>query len=137
LALPLCGALSDRIGRPRTYAIGAFVLALSAFPAFMAFQTGDITTIHATMIVTFGIAYPLCYGPQAALFSDLFEARVRYTGISFVYQVSGIFASGITPLVATWLFELGDQEPWLICAYVVFAALVSMISAILIGRRRS
>lgn len=137
LALPLCGALSDRIGRPRTYAIGAFVLALSVFPGFMAFQTGDITTIHATMIVTFGIAYPLCYGPQAALFSDLFEARVRYTGISFVYQVSGIFASGITPLVATWLFELGDQEPWLICAYVVFAALVSMISAILIGRRRS
>ena len=137
LALPLCGALSDRIGRPKTYAIGAFVLALSAFPGFMAFQTGDITTIYATMIVTFGIAYPLCYGPQAALFSDLFEARVRYTGISFVYQVSGIFASGITPLVATWLFELGDQEPWLICAYVVFAALVSMISAILIGRRRS
>ena len=136
LALPLCGALSDRIGRPKTYAIGAFVLALSAFPGFMAFQTGNVTTIYATMIVTFGIAYPLCYGPQAALFSDLFEARVRYTGISFVYQVSGIFASGITPLVATWLFELGDQEPWLICAYVVFAALVSMISAILIERRR-
>src|SRR4029077_14333462 len=99
--------------------------------------TGNVTTIYATMIVTFGIAYPLYYGPQAALFSDLFEARVRYTGISFVYQVSGIFASGITPLVATWLFELADQEPWLICAYVVFAALVSMISAILIGRRRS
>lgn len=137
VALPMFGALSDRIGRARTYAIGSFLLALCAFPGFIAFQTGDAVTIYATMIVTFGIAYSLCYGPEAALFSDLFEARVRYTGLSFVYQVSGIFASGITPLVATWLFELDNRQPWLICAYVVFAALVSMLSAILIGQSRS
>jgi hypothetical protein len=34
------------------------------------------------------------YGPEAALFAELFDARVRYSGISFVYQFSGIFASG-------------------------------------------
>jgi hypothetical protein len=74
----------------------------------------------------------MCYGPEAALFSDLFDARVRYTGISFVYQFSGIFASGLTPIIATYLLAKGGGQPWLICAYVVFAALVSMFSALAI-----
>lgn len=136
ITIPLFGALSDRIGRPRTYAIGSLLLGLCVVPAFMAFHTGNTVTIYTAMIVAFGIVYALCYGPEAALFSDLFSTEVRYTGVSFVYQVSGVFASGITPLVATWLFEAGDQKPWLICGYVAFAALVSMISALLIGRRQ-
>lgn len=134
--VPLFGALSDRIGRPRTYAIGSFLLALSAYRGFLAFSTGDPVTIFATLIVVFGIVYAICYGPEAALFADLFDARVRYTGVSFVYQFSGIFASGITPIIATYLVEQNKGQPWYVCGYVVFAALVSMVSAIAIGRRR-
>jgi hypothetical protein len=70
--------------------------------------------------------YPAVYGPQAALFSELFDTRVRYTGISFVYQFSGIFASGLTPIIATSLLPAGGNKPWLICAYIL---VVSMISA--------
>ncbi|MFX5476370.1 hypothetical protein ABTD55_20860, partial [Acinetobacter baumannii] len=61
-------------------------------------------------------------------------AKVRYTGISFVYQFSGIFASGITPIIATALLKSGEGKPWQICAYVMFAGLVSAVSAALIGR---
>jgi len=60
---------------------------------------------------------------------------VRYTGISFVYQFSGIFSSGITPIVATALLAKGHGQPWLICAYTVFAGVVSALSAWWIGRR--
>ena len=133
-SIPVFGWLSDRLGRPRTYAIGSFLLALTVIPLFMAFNTGNNTIVMAALIVAFGIVYAMCYGPEAALFADLFDARVRYTGISFVYQFSGIFASGITPNIAQALFEANGKQPWYIAYYVIFAALVSMFSAIAIGR---
>jgi hypothetical protein len=71
----------------------------------------------------------MCYGPEAALFCDLFDASVRYTGISFVHQFLGIFASRITPIIATYLIAANSDQPWYLCAYVVFAALVSAACA--------
>jgi MHS family shikimate/dehydroshikimate transporter-like MFS transporter len=62
---------------------------------------------------------------------------VRYTGISFVYQFSGIFASGITPIIATALLKSGGGEPWQICMYVLFAGAVSALCAWMIGRSPS
>jgi metabolite-proton symporter len=134
-AIPMFGKLSDYWGRPKTYAIGSLLLALVTFPAFMLMDSGNLLWVALALIVPFGIIYPMCYGPEAALFSDLFDVKVRYTGISFVYQFSGIFASGITPIIATYLIDFGDGTPWLLAGYVVFAALVSMVSALLIRPR--
>ncbi len=77
----------------------------------------------------FGIVYAAVYGPEAALFSELFDTRVRYSGISFVYQFSGIFASGLTPIIATALLKQGDGQPWLIAAYMLVVGLISAACA--------
>lgn len=127
--IPLFGRLSDKWGRGRTYGIGSILLALSVFPAFWLMSGGHIVAIFVALVLPFGVIYAMCYGPEAALFCDLFDPRVRYTGISFVYQFSGIFASGITPIVATYLIAANGKQPWYLCAYVVFAALVSAASA--------
>ena len=134
--IPYFGALSDRIGRARVYFWGSLVTAASAFPGFwlMTHSGGDVMLIWLSIIVPFGIFYASIYGPEAALFCDLFDAKVRYTGISFVYQFSGIFASGITPIIATALLKSGGGEPWQICAYVLFAGVVSALAALWIGR---
>jgi MHS family metabolite:H+ symporter-like MFS transporter len=77
----------------------------------------------------------MVYGHEAALFAELFDAKVHYTGISFVYQFSGVFASGLTPIIATALLRVNQGKPWMVCAYVMLSALVSAWSARAIERR--
>jgi len=135
--IPFFGRLSDRVGRTRTYAWGSLITALASYPAFwmMVNSGGNALWVWIAIVIPFGIFYAAIYGPEAALFCELFPTRVRYTGISFVYQFSGIFSSGITPIVATALLAKGHGLPWLICAYTVFAGVVSALSAWWIGRR--
>lgn len=137
--IPYFGRLSDRIGRTKVYLWGSLITAVSAFPGFwlMTHSGGNITLIWLSIIVPFGVLYASVYGPEAALFCDLFDPKVRYTGISFVYQFSGIFASGITPIIATALIKSGGGEPWQLCMYVLFAGVVSAFSVWLIGRNPS
>jgi hypothetical protein len=55
---------------------------------------------------------------------------VRYTGVSFVYHFSGIFSSGLTPLVMSWLLIKGGGQPWLICIYVAIVSLISTVAVV-------
>jgi MHS family shikimate/dehydroshikimate transporter-like MFS transporter len=133
--IPLFGRMSDQFGRTRVYAWGALTTGLSALPAFWIWSTfpGQLVLVWLALIVPFGILYASIYGPEAALFCDLFKPQVRYTGISFVYQFSGIFASGLTPIIATALVQVHGDGGWAIALYCVFAGVVSSLSAIWIA----
>jgi len=126
--LPIYGNLSDRIGRRRMFAVAGILIGILSFPAFWLMQTKEPFLIWLAIAVPFAVVYPAVYGPQAALFSELFDTRVRYTGISFVYQFSGIYASGLTPIIATALLPMGGGKPWLICLYVLAVSIVSALS---------
>jgi MHS family metabolite:H+ symporter-like MFS transporter len=136
VSIPFFGRMSDRLGRTKVFMWGSIITALSAFPAFwlMTNSGGNVTLIWISIVIPLGILYAAIYGPEAALFCDLFDAKVRYTGISFVYQFSGIFASGITPIIATALLKTGGGQPWHIALYVLFAGAVSAACAWSIGR---
>jgi MFS family permease len=133
--IPLCGHLSDKYGRRRVYSLGVLGIALLAYPSFWLMSSGDVVLAVIGVVAPFGIVYSAVYGPIAAMFSESFSTRVRYTGISFVYQFSGIFASGLTPLIAAALLKAGDGQPWLIAGYMVLVSLVSLISVAFLGDR--
>ena len=126
--LPIYGNLSDKIGRRRMFGVAGILIGILSFPAFWLMQTKEPLLIWIAIAVPFAVVYPAVYGPQAALFSELFDTRVRYTGISFVYQFSGIYASGLTPIIATALLPMGGNKPWLICLYVLAVSIVSALS---------
>ena len=84
----------------------------------------------------FGIVYAAAYASMASLFSDSFDPTVRYSSISFVYQFSGIFASGLTPMIATMLVQANGSQPWYLCGYLLAAGILSTISTIWLGTLR-
>lgn len=129
--IPYFGAMSDRLGRTRTYFWGSLITGFSSIPAFwlMTNYSDNVFIVWLAIVIPFGILYAMVYGPEAALFCELFDTRVRYTGISFVYQFSGIFASGITPMIATALLHENDGKPWFVVAYTVIVGIISAVSA--------
>ncbi|EHI12343.1 MFS transporter [Mycolicibacterium thermoresistibile] len=126
--LPVSGVLTDRFGAKRIYTIGITAYALAVFPVFALFGTGEIVFYTLGMLLVFGVIHALFYGAQGTLYASLFPARIRYTGLSTVYQLSGIFASGVTPMILTALIAAAGGAPWLACGYLVATALISVVA---------
>ena len=75
------------------------------------------------------------YGPQGTLYASLFPTRIRYTGLSTVYQLSGIYGSALTPLILTSLIAAGHDAPWYACGYLVATAVLSVGATVLLNPR--
>jgi MFS family permease len=126
--LPVSGILADRFGPRRVYLAGVTLYGLLAFPAFALFGTKNLLLFGLAMVVVFGVVHALFYGAQGTLYSALYPTGTRYTGLSFVYQVSGVYASGVTPMILTALIAAVGGAPWLACGYLVATAVISVFA---------
>jgi MHS family shikimate/dehydroshikimate transporter-like MFS transporter len=129
LLVPVSGALSDRFGRKPVFRAGAWAALLFAFPMAVLVQSETRLGIFLALVGGLGVLYGVIYGPLAAFWSELFDTRYRYTALSSLYQISGVVASGLTPLIAAWLVSRGDGSLWLVSAYAVVVAAISLVSA--------
>jgi len=137
--IPFWGHVADRVGKARVYGSGALLSALSVFPAFWVMYSfpGQLVLVWLAIIIPFGVFHAAVFGTMSSLFSECFDASVRYTGISFVYQVAGVFAGGMTPIIAALLTGLNAGNPWLLCSYVLGIGLLSAWCARWIGRHQA
>ena len=126
--IPVWGHVADRIGKAKVYGICALILGFASFPAFWVIENhaDSFFLVCLAIGLPFGILHSAVFGAMASLFSESFDPSVRYSGISFVYQFTAIFASGLTPLFATVLTGWAGGEPWYLCAYF---AIVGVLSA--------
>jgi metabolite-proton symporter len=126
VAIPLWGALSDRIGRRPVYLAGAAGMAVWIFPFFAMLDTKSTPLLIIATTVAL-LCHGAMYGPQAALFAELFRTGVRYSGSSIGYQLASVLAGGLAPLIATALLEATGSSA-LISLYVIAGVLLTAIA---------
>lgn len=133
LLLPVSGRLTDRYGAKVVYATGIAAYALTVFPVFALFDTRNIVWFTVGMVAAFGVIHAWAYGAQGTLYASLFPTRIRYTGLSTVVQLSGIYAAGLTPLILTGLIAAGHGAPWYACGYLVATGVLSVAATLLLN----
>lgn len=136
LTIPYFASLADRYGTRRVYITAALVNAAAVFPALWIMRySGSIVLTSLTIIITFGIGWAPLYGPLAALYCELFDARLRYTGISLGYNIGAVISISMTPIIATYLVALSSGTPWLLASYMVVAGVLAVISVAAMGKK--
>jgi MFS family permease len=128
----LGGVLGDKIGQVRTFQIGYILLALWAVPMWFILDSANIYLFCGAMIV---LALPLglTYGPQAALYANLFPTRIRYSGVSIGYALGSILGGAFAPTIAQWILSTYGRS-WLIGVYLVILSVVSFVAVSIVGR---
>ncbi|TFC93357.1 MFS transporter [Cryobacterium sp. TMT3-29-2] len=128
------GILSDRIGRIRTFQFGYAWLFLWAIPMFLLIDTGEILWFTVALVVlASGLGFS--YGPQAALYAEMFPAQVRYSGVSIGYAMGAILGGAFAPLIAQLLL---DETAWSpsIGIYIMVLATISFIAVSVVKETR-
>jgi MFS family permease len=129
VTIPVSGALSDRFGRKRVYIIGSVLTGIYGFVYFGLLNTLVPALVVIAIILSF-VPHDIMYGPQAALISEQFTPRLRYSGTSIGYQLASITAGGPAPLIATALFAAYHSSV-AIAVYIAIMALVSVVATVM------
>lgn len=119
------GALSDTIGRKQTFAVGYVGSILWAIPTWLLIDSGD-AFLFALAVVILGVLLGATYGPQSALYAEMFPAQVRLSGVSIGYAIGSVIGGAFAPMIAALLLDATGTS----MSIGIYIAVISVISLI-------
>jgi MFS transporter, MHS family, shikimate and dehydroshikimate transport protein len=122
--------VADRVGKRPVALWSALVIFLLAFPFFWLVNTEVPGLIWAAMSL-WTFAAGALYGITGVFISELFESRVRYSGISFGYQMAGMIGGALAPIIATALIQWSGGDSWPVATYLALNSLISLVAVYL------
>jgi MFS family permease len=129
----VAGGLSDRIGRRTTYIIGWALQLVGVFALFPLVNSGSVGLLFAGLaILTIGLGFT--YGPQAALYSELFPASIRFSGVSISYAIGAILGGAFAPTIATALVQ-ATGTTMSVTWYLAGMTLLGLVASLLLRDR--
>ncbi|GAA1271848.1 MFS transporter [Arthrobacter pascens] len=132
---PLFARLSDRFGRRPVFITGVLGSGAMIFVYFSVISTGNVAMIFLTSTLITAGTYSMSNAIYPAWFSELFNVKVRYSGMAIGLQI-GILCAGFTPLLGTALVG-ADKANWAPAAWIVAASSVLAVAGALWARETS
>lgn len=106
---------------------GVALTGIWAFVLFPLIDTRSALWITVALVVG-GCISNLAYGPLAAMFTELFSTRVRYSAASLAYQTGAIVGGALAPIIATGLYARYHSNLW-VSVYIAGACAISLVCA--------
>ncbi|MEW2454192.1 MFS transporter [Streptomyces albus] len=136
VAIPLFGAVSDRIGRVRTFLVGGALIAVTTWPIFALVHTGKLWAVTAGVVLFLALGHAMVYAPLPALYCEMFPTSVRYSGISIGYQMASVLLASFTPALAGAMVLWADGSLWMVIAFAIVTTLIAMVAIAFAPDRR-
>ncbi|MBM2766368.1 MFS transporter [Burkholderia anthina] len=129
VAIPLFAMLADRIGRKPVYLFGILGPAVLMFPYLWSIEQQNVPLIFLFGVLMSGVAYSASNGIWPSFFAEMFDTRVRLSGMAIGTQI-GFALAGFAPTIAAALMKTGPGAwvpvAWFVAGACALAALATL-----------
>lgn len=132
---PWYGRLADRFGSARVMLLGGLATLAYAPALFTLVNTGAPGLIILALTIS-PVFMVTMYAPAGALLSDLFPARLQFSGLALSTNLTSVVA-GFVPTIGFALWNAGGGSYWPLVGFFMLLTAITVISVWIASRSKN
>jgi len=127
VAIPLWAKLADRVGRRAVYITGALIPGLLMFPYLWSISQANVPLMFLFGVMMSGVFYSASNGVWPAFFGEMFDTRVRLSGMAIGTQI-GFAIAGFMPAVGAAIQGEGPNGWVPVAVLTLIACIIASVA---------